>query len=64
MEDIRLDSCQCGNRQTVKCKIVSVDLDTLGEKICQKCKSEITLDDSLASCEKWCTLSVESICIR
>ena len=64
MEDINLDSCQCGNRQTVKWKIVSVDLDTLGEKICQKCKSEITLDDSLASCEKCCTLSVESICIR
>ena len=65
MEDIDLDSRQCGNRQTVKCKIVSVDLDTLREKIlCPKCKSEITLDEDLANCEKRRTLSVESICIR
>ena len=65
MEDIDLDSCQCGNKQTVKCKIVSVNLDTLREKkLCPKCKSEITLDDGLANCEKCRTLSVESICIR
>ena len=40
VKDIDLDSRQCGNKQTVKCKIVSVDLDTLREKIlCSKCKS-------------------------
>ena len=33
MEDIDLDSRQCGNKETVKCKIVSVDLDTLRGKI-------------------------------
>ena len=65
MDDIDLDNCQCGHKQTVKCKIVSVDLDTLWEKIlCPKCKSEITLDGGLANCEKCRTLSVESICIR
>ena len=65
MEDIDLDSRQCGNRQTVKCKIVSVDLDTLREKtLCPKSKSEITLDGGLAKCEKCRTLFVESICIR
>ena len=33
MEDIDLDSRQCGNKETAKCKIVSVDLDTLRGKI-------------------------------
>ena len=64
MADIDLDSCQCGNKQTVKCKIISVNLDTFREKIlCLKWKSEIALNDSLANCEKCRTLSVESICI-
>ena len=45
MDDVDLDNRQCGNKQTVKNKIASVDLDTLWEKIlCPKCKSEITLD--------------------
>ena len=65
MDDVDLDNRQCGNKQTVKNKIASVDLDTLWEKIlCPKCKSEITLDGGLANCKKCRTLSVESICIR
>ena len=66
MGDIYLDSRQCDNKQTVKCKIVSTDLDTHREKICPKRNSEITemtLDDGLAYCEK-CSSSVQSICIR
>ena len=66
MGDIYLDSRQCDNKQTVKCKIVSIDLDTHREKICPKRNSEITemtLDDGLANCEK-CSSSVQSICIR
>ena len=47
----------------VECKIVSIDLDTL-RGICSKFKSEITLDDGFATCEKCLTLSTESICIR
>ena len=59
MEDINLDSRQCGNKQTVICKFVSVDLDILrGKLLCSKCKSEITIDDGLTNCEKCCTLSV------
>ena len=36
MEDVDLDSRQCSNKQTVKCKVVSVDLDTLREKYCAR----------------------------
>ena len=32
MEDIDLDSRQYGNNQTMKCKVVSVDLHILWEK--------------------------------
>ena len=49
----------------MKYKLVSVDLDTVGEKIlCPKCKLEIILDDGFADYEKYRTLSVDSICIK
>ena len=65
MEDIDLENPQCGNKERVKCKVGSVNLDILRENaLYPKCKSEITLDDGLANYEKCCTLSVESICIR
>ena len=52
-------------RKSLEEKVVSVDLKTLRTQICcEKCKSEVILEDGMFDCEKCDKMSSETECIK
>lgn len=70
IEVITMDEIDLQNRINTKstevaCQIVSVQLDTLREKIlCPDCKSEILIKAGLGTCDTCTSLHAESVCIK